>query len=180
MGTISIWHWAIVLGVVGVFAGLAIWAVMSARSGALGAQPVGFGGWLLLLAIGQCLGPILTLAQWAQSFDGYDKVLQLPNGAIAIAGETLLNGGLIAFQIFTAVMLLRKRKNFPKLYAIQWVLLLGLPFADWIMISFVLNVPLRDVVDPDDVRKIATSSAALGLWVWYVFVSVRVRNTFVN
>lgn len=73
MGTFSIWHWAIVLLLIGV---PVFFAVRSAAKPSQNPESlVGFGGWLMLLAIGQTLSPLRTLADFGNSADGYQQLM---------------------------------------------------------------------------------------------------------
>ncbi|MBZ9962956.1 hypothetical protein [Mesorhizobium sp. BR1-1-2] len=84
----SIWHWAIVLLLIGV---PVFFAVRSASKPSQNPEQLaGFGGWLMLLAIGQTLAPFRTLADLFSSSEGYRQLLLLPNGPLAVCGEIVL------------------------------------------------------------------------------------------
>jgi len=75
-----IWHWAIVLRLIGV---PVFFAVRSATKPSRNPDSLaGFGGWLLLLAIGQTLAPFRTLADLFSSSEGYQQLLPLPKRPI--------------------------------------------------------------------------------------------------
>ena len=68
-----IWHWAILLLLIGV---PVFFAVRSARKPSQDKSDlVGFGGWLLLLALGQTVSPLRTLGEFAASIEGYKQLM---------------------------------------------------------------------------------------------------------
>ena len=88
MGSFSIWHWAILLLLIGV---PVFFAVRSAAKPSQNpAALVGFGGWLMLLAIGQTLSPLRSLAQLSSSMEDYQKLMTLPNGTLAALSVSVI------------------------------------------------------------------------------------------
>ena len=59
----------------------------------------GFGGWLLLLVIGQCLGVLRTIVAIANGVPGYQNVWTLRNGPTAIVGEVALFSAMLCLQL---------------------------------------------------------------------------------
>ena len=83
------WHWAILLLLIGV---PVFFATRSARKRPRPPKDLeGFGGWLMLLAIGQSLSPLRTLLELARSVKDYQRLITLPNGPLAVYGEAALN-----------------------------------------------------------------------------------------
>ncbi|TGR96207.1 hypothetical protein EN852_036910, partial [Mesorhizobium sp. M2E.F.Ca.ET.209.01.1.1] len=102
----SIWHWAIVLLLVGV---PVFFAVRSAAGPSQNpCDLVGFGGWLMLLAIGQTLAPFRTMAELFSSSEGYRQLMTLPNGPLAVCGEIVLLLGFTLLQLVVLVAMLRR------------------------------------------------------------------------
>ncbi|TPN48795.1 MULTISPECIES: DUF2569 family protein [unclassified Mesorhizobium] len=176
MGAFSVWHWAIVLLLIGVP------VFFAARSAAKPSQNpealVGFGGWLMLLAIGQALSPLRTLADFANSADGYQQLMALSNGPLAVYGEVALNLAFLALQLVVLVSMLRKSRRFPQLFLLQWLAIPVVFVLDTIWISSILGVPVNQVLAGDALAASIASFVAAGIWVAYVYRSVRVRNTF--
>ena len=105
-----IWHWAIVLRLIGV---PVFFAVRSATKPSRNPDSLaGFGGWLLLLAIGQTLAPFRTLADLFSSSEGYQQLLPLPNGPLAVCGEIVLSLGFTLLQLIVLVAMLRRSPRF--------------------------------------------------------------------
>ncbi|ESY91989.1 DUF2569 family protein [Mesorhizobium australicum] len=176
MGTFSIWHWAIVLLLIGV---PVVFAVRSAAKPSQNPEVlVGFGGWLMLLAIGQTLSPLRTLAHFANSADGYQKIMTLPNGSLAVYGEVALNLAFLALQLVVLVSMLRRSRRFPQLFLCQWFAIPAVFILDTIWTSSILGVPVNEVLAGDALATPIASFVVTGIWAAYVYKSVRVRNTF--
>ncbi|TPM41780.1 DUF2569 family protein [Mesorhizobium sp. B2-3-4] len=173
----SIWHWVIVLLLIGVPVFFAVRS--SARPSQNAEQLVGFGGWLMLLAIGQTLSPLRTIADLANSIEGYQQLMPLPNGPVAVYGEVALNLAFLALQLVVLVFMLRRSRRFPRLFLLQWLSIPVVFILDTILIASVLDVPLNQALAGGDALAAPIISLVVtGLWVAYVFKSVRVRNTF--
>jgi hypothetical protein len=176
MGAFSIWHWAIVLLLIGV---PVFFAVRSATKPSQDpAALVGIGGWLMLLAIGQTLSPLRTLADFANSADGYQKLMILPNGTMAVYGEVALNLAFLALQLVVLVSMLRRSHRFPQLFLLQWFAIPVVFILDTIWVASILGVSVKQVLAGDALVAPIASFVGTGIWVAYVYKSVRVRNTF--
>ncbi|MER9055068.1 DUF2569 family protein [Mesorhizobium sp. M0195] len=173
---ISIWHWAILLLLIGVPVFFAV------RSAAKPLQDpsalVGFGGWLMLLAIGQCLAPFRTLAELFSSSGGYRQLMTLPNGALAVYGEVALLLAFLVLQLVVFVAMLRRSSRFKQLFLYQWFAIPIVFILDTTWISAVMSAPVSLVLAGDALVMPAVSFVLTGIWVAYVYKSVRVRNTF--
>ena len=142
------------------------------------AKPLeGFGGWLILPVIGVSLAPVRTLVDAATSVVSYGQVLGLPNGRLVVGIEVALNLVLLTLQIVVLVAMFRRRATFPKLFTWLWIAAVVLPFVDLVAVALLLNVPLAALFDSDMVR-VLVGAVVMGLWVWYMHASVRVKNTF--
>jgi hypothetical protein len=178
MGSLSIWHLAILIVALGLV--IAVIVISVRRAPKPGIELSGFGGWLLLLAIGQTLAPLRTLSILAQSADGYSALQDssVPNATLAIFAEVGLLIGFVAFQLFIIVSMYRKRHFFPRLFFYQWIAGVCIPIADWMLVSALFHIPLSSLVTTRDVIGVLGAGLIVGIWVWYVARSVRVRNTF--
>src|SRR5262245_40106218 len=111
MASFSIWHWVIVLLIIGVPVGLIIWS--SRRKTSTEGAPVGFGGWLLLLAIAQTISPFRTLAETGKTLEEvYDQLMAFPSGRVVLYGELALTAVVVTLQIVTTVLMYRKSTLF--------------------------------------------------------------------
>ena len=52
--------------------------------------------------------------------------------------------------------------------------------TDAAMVSVMFNVPIEKVMDGQALGEFIVLIIGYGIWWWYVSVSVRVKNTFVN
>ena len=143
------------------------------------APPSGFGGWLILPVIGLCLSPIRTLYDMLMSIKDYEIVARIPNGTFLIIFEVALNVGYLALQIWVLVVMFGRRTSFPMWFTWLWAAALFLPVLDLLVIMAVTKLPPDQIVDAATVKSFA-GALVMGLWVWYMHVSVRVKNTFTN
>ncbi|RWM15389.1 MAG: DUF2569 domain-containing protein [Mesorhizobium sp.] len=170
----SVWHWAILLLLIGV---PVFFAVRSATSQAP-AGLVGFGGWLMLLAIVQALTSLGTLAAFGSSSDSYKRLMALPNGTLAVYGEVALLLAFLVLQVVVFVAMLRRSYRFKQLFLYQWFAIPIVFVLDTVWISAVLGIPVSQVLTGNALIAPIVSFALTGIWVAYVYKSVRVRNTF--
>jgi hypothetical protein len=170
------WHWIVLLLLIGV---PAFFAVRAARKPSKRPTDLeGFGGWLMLLAIGQSLSPLRTLVELARSVKDYQRLITLPNGPLAVYGETALNLAFLVLQLVVLISMLRRSQNFPKLFICQWFAIPILFILDTVWISRILGIPMNQLLDGDTLISAVIAVATTGLWAAYVYRSVRVRNTF--
>ncbi|MER8961458.1 DUF2569 family protein [Mesorhizobium sp. M0701] len=173
---ISIWHWAIVLLLIGVPVFFAV------RSAAKPLQDtsalVGFGGWLMLLAILQAFSPLRTLVSLGSSSEGYRQLMTLPNGTLAVYGEIALLLAFVVFQVVVLFAMLLRSYRFKQLFLYQWFAIPIVFILDAVWISAVMSAPVSLVLEWDALVMPAVSFVLTGIWVAYVYKSVRVRNTF--
>jgi Protein of unknown function (DUF2569) len=138
----------------------------------------GFGGLLLLLAIGQTLVPFRTLLGIGQSFGSLEPLSALPNGRAVFYAELALNLLLLVFSCVVTAAMWRRSPQFPRLFTWQWLAALVIAFLEPALVAGATGLPAATLYsDPEVVRTMA-QAAAMGVWVWYVRKSVRVRNTF--
>ncbi|WP_292317444.1 DUF2569 family protein [Mesorhizobium sp.] len=176
MGSFSILHWAIVLLLIGV---PVFFALRSASKPSQNPSDlVGFGGWLMLLAIGQVLSPFRTLAELFSSSEGYKQLIPLPNGPLAVCGEIVLLLAFAGLQVVVLFAMLRCSPRFKGLFLCQWIPIPVVFILDAVWTSTVLGIPISQILAADALVAVIVSFALTGIWVAYVYRSIRVRNTF--
>jgi hypothetical protein len=153
-------------------------------------SPVGLGGWLVLVGIGLFVAPIslamFLLTTFTPSFqDGTWEALTSPDGwayhplwAPLLIFEMVGNGVFILLGLYLLVLYFGRRSRFPKLYIACVFANLVFIFVDAWLGSFVL--PDEPMFDVETAGEIGKSLIAAAIWVPYMRVSKRVRNTFVN
>jgi hypothetical protein len=150
--------------------------------------PRGLGGWLVLVGLGLLLSPLFILASLIQFYvllftDGSWAILTTPGseayhptlGPLLIS-ELVVNCAFLVAQIWLLVLFYKCSRGFPKLFI--WVALLRLLFVlvDAWVASSVLS---EGRIDADTTRDIVRSAVPVVIWVPYMLVSRRVKNTFV-
>jgi hypothetical protein len=141
--------------------------------------PEGFGGWLLLVVIGQWLGFFGQLMAFIWTLPTWVGQWRDPALHRATMGEAGLSVGLLAFMLYTAIMMNMKRREFPTLFRIEVALFVIVPLLSiwWVARS------TGAVVDKATFAGIATQAVAATIGasfsILYSVRSARVRNTFI-
>jgi hypothetical protein len=140
----------------------------------------GIGGWLILMAIGQVVGPIQILTGMIEEFGS------VPEGTaarypLAFIGDGGMRLAYVAFLAYVAVQFFKTRAAFPNLFIVSYIVGLALPFVVgvWVTATTGINT-LANLATPDFLKVYAPGAVVGAIWVTYVVNSVRVRNTFVN
>ncbi|WP_352779644.1 DUF2569 family protein [Mesorhizobium sp. M0571] len=172
----SVWHWVILILLIGVPVFVAVRSATKPSQNPTGL--VGIGGWLMLLAIVQALSSLRTLAVLGSSSDGYRQLMTLPNGALAAYGEIALLLAFLVLQLVVFVAMLRRSYRFKQLFLYQWLAIPIVFILDTMWISAVMGAPVSLVLAGDALVLPIVTFVLTGIWVAYVYKSVRVRNTF--
>ena len=148
---------------------------------ASGAPPEGFGGMLLYLAIVQWLGVVIVAARLLWRMPPWQDYVDAPQAHASSIAETIGHLAALAFVLWAAVSMARRRRLFPILLRIELALLAVLPvmelfFAPTETDSYVTAPKLWIAIA---LRIVATGLFAAALFV-YSLRSERVRNTFVR
>lgn len=146
--------------------------------------PSGIGGWLILLAIGVVISPLRLLAEYSLMMEqagGFmaivDALSAYPAAQILIWVEAIANYVLVGAFIYVAVLFFRKKKQFPLYYQILLVANLAFVLVDAVIGGIILDVPIFDI---DTVKTLFSGTVAAAIWIPYVRMSKRVRNTFIR
>ena len=140
----------------------------------------GIGGWLILMGIGQVLGPLQILSGMISEYGS------LPDGMFAripaaFVGDAALRLGFVGFLVYTAFLFFNKRAAFPRMFIISYIVGLVLPFAVAAWVSATSGVSTMGNLATSDFLWTYLPGAAVGaIWVSYVLNSKRVANTFVE
>ena len=150
----------------------------------------GIGGWLILVAVGIVFTPIkkimvkITLYPEIFSTGVWEDLTTQGNEAYSplwapsIIGEILFSCGLIIVLLYMAYLFFAKSRNFPKWYVVIAIINVQFIAAD----AFIINMflPSQSIFDPGTIREFLRSVITLVVWVPYMFVSKRVRATFIK
>lgn len=153
--------------------------------------PAGLGGWLVLVAIGRILGPLILLNAIYQIFSVYFKsgmLTQLSDSDSSMYSalwkpmaffELIGNVVLLGLSVLLIVLFFMKKKQFPMAYIGMMVLNVLIMLVDLIFIYQIqkaLGLDLNITATSQLIAAIVTS----GVWIPYMLVSKRVKNTFIR
>lgn len=93
------------------------------------ADLAGIAGWLVIIAIGQVLGPLRLLVSLGQYYEKLDKSI-VEHFPIVVWGEAALNASLFLLAVSTAVLFFSHSRKFPTFFIWQWLAVIILPFID--------------------------------------------------
>jgi hypothetical protein len=141
--------------------------------------PEGFGGWLLLIAIGQWLGVFGALVQLLLELPGYAGQWGDPSMRRAVIGDAGLDVAMLAFMFYVTVMMSMKRREFPTLFRIQLALLVVVPLLSTWWVSFSTGKPLESLDFTATAVNAVIATIGASLSILYSLRSQRVRNTFI-
>ena len=147
---------------------------------------VGIGGWLILVAIGQVLGPIRALFSIGNYYLNELDTSLFDAFPLTVYGEIALNAAFFAFSIFTAIMFFRHSRLFPRLFILQWILIGTLPLIDvaWVAITAAIYTGESFTeflnMDLSDIGQVIGAIIFGPIWIAYTLRSRRVKNTFVK
>jgi hypothetical protein len=139
----------------------------------------GFGGWLLLVAIGQWLGVFGTLGDFLMELPNYAAQWSDPAVRRGVVGEAALDAGLVAFMLYTAIMMNMKRHEFPTLFRLQLALVVVLPVLSILWMSRSTGHPLGTLDFAATAAQAVVGVIGASISILYSLRSERVRNTFV-
>jgi hypothetical protein len=144
----------------------------------------GFAGWLAFLAAMQWLAVLHTLGDLSLSL-GQDKLSAVASANASWraghAAAIVLQVLLFLFVLWCAIVMHRKSRLFPRLFRLEMVLLLLVPLANALMVTWEgehgRTSPMVEVVYW---VRVAVFAPAAGIGYVYSLRSVRFRNTFVR
>jgi transglutaminase-like putative cysteine protease len=157
------------------------------RPSGAGDDPVGLGGWLVLVGIGVCLSPVMLLygllkdtgtyglSTWAQlTTPGtpHYHSLYAPVLLLELIGPIIL----VVFACLQAWLFFQRRRWFPAVFVALAVARVSYDWLDAILANGIPAVNERGVAWAVHVRNLFV----LSIWIAYMFRSRRVQNTFVR
>jgi hypothetical protein len=142
-------------------------------------RPEGFGGWLLLIAIGQWLGVFGQLAQLLLALPDYASRWSDLTMRRGIMGEAGLDLAVFAMMLYTAIMMSMKRREFPTVFRLQLALLVVVPMLSTWWTSTSAGKPIEGLEFAGTAVQAVAGVIGASLSILYSLRSERVRNTFI-
>jgi ABC-type spermidine/putrescine transport system permease subunit I len=154
------------------------------------AGPAGLAGWLIILAIGLFATPIRLSNYLWQTFspifrNGTWRELTSPDSASyhffwgpLLIAEIAINILFIVGAIYLLFIFFRKSRRFPNLFILFVVSNLAFVLVDAVAIRIVL--PEEPILDSATARELGKALFGAIIWVPYMLLSKRVKNTFVR
>jgi hypothetical protein len=151
--------------------------------------PAGIGGWLILVVIALCVTPIrlvflLVTTHLPIFTSGQFSVLTDPDSAAydplwqpLLIMEVVGNLGMAVTAVVALVLMFRKSRAFPKLMIGYYLFNLIFILTDYFVANMIPAVRLA--ADPALVGEVTKSLVGSLIWLPYMCVSKRVKNTFV-
>lgn len=144
--------------------------------------PVGLGGWLILPILG-LFGSIIFTGKSILEILPVIQDLQaaepgtLPAGLLEFIWiEVAANAVIILAVLWTLFLLFQRSRLFPKVYIFFMAFSAVVVIGDSLVAIYMFDVD----AGPTVVRDLVRSVVGCAIWIPYMLVSVRVRNTFVN
>lgn len=151
------------------------------------AGPSGLGGWLVLVTLGAIFRPAyqvyaffsgtLTLdaATWANVTQPGSAAYH-PLWEPFLMADAALSAGMIPLSVLTLVLLFRKRTSFPAFQILSMVL--AALYLGGITLCFSRLPGIEPAIMQETVQSFGKACTSAVIWVPYLLVSKRVRNTF--
>ncbi|HUM14656.1 MAG TPA: DUF2569 domain-containing protein [Candidatus Nitrosotalea sp.] len=152
--------------------------------------PKGIGGWLLLLAVGVCLSPLLIFKgivsnlgvisgeAW-QAITTVGEPAYHPLFGPLVIGETLVQLSLLAVSVVNLVCFFTKNRRFPSLMASLLITTVAYLVVDTLLASMIVPPAYRGKMG-EQVGDIVRVAIPAFIWLTYLRRSRRVQNTFVR
>lgn len=149
--------------------------------------PKGLGGWLILVGFGLCKTLIISLPQF---FKTYAELIfsgdwiKLSQESVApwfpffILFEFLGSVASIVFALIATIYFFRKSKKFKKWYVVFLGFNACFMLLDLIIVYQIAGA--QDLIDHEIFTVVGGALVGALIWIPYVMVSERVRNTFVR
>jgi hypothetical protein len=153
-------------------------------------QPRKFGGILILVCIAVWISPISILyylistlpstfstQTWNILTDQSSQVYS-PYWAPIFVGEFLYNIIFLLLSVYVMIIMSRKKRNFPKIFAIITIISTAFIFADSYFIALASHS--NALMDNERSKEFSISLISCLIWIPYLFLSKRSKQTFIN
>jgi hypothetical protein len=153
-------------------------------------EPKGLGGWLILVGIGLFITPFFIMASLLVDYvpiftEGYWEIMTTPGSegyhplwAPVLTFEIIGNTFFILFGIALVILFFTKSPRFPKLLIVFYASNLLFIAFDLVWAS---GIPAVSAMDNfDSIKELVQAIVKCAIWIPYMLVSKRVKNTFVR
>lgn len=148
---------------------------------------VGIGGWLILVAIGQILGPLIFLSRQVTEFTKLDSSVWTLY-PITFYGEAALSASFFVLVIYTSYLFFKKSRFFPRYFVYSYAAAVLLFPIDSIFVALTfsaytgrpIEVFLTPMMTPELLGQLTGAIIFAAIWIAYIKKSKRVANTFVE
>jgi transglutaminase-like putative cysteine protease len=153
-------------------------------------EPRPIGGWLCLVGLGILLSPLRCLYDIWQSPQFFNRsfwsALFVLSGTvrnfllgILSAGELVYNCALLVYLILIIILFFKRRTIFPIAAISLYLLVLVVQACDLAVVAALKIKPITAAEGAQYGREIFQAVVAAAIWVPYLFLSKRVKETFV-
>ena len=142
-------------------------------------EPAGISGWLILPAIGTVIAPLWTLktvVDLLAAVFGPDWDRTAPSIQKLIIGEVVVNTLSAAAWAFVAFLLFKQKKLFPAAFIAMCAFSLFSTYFDIIIANSIVGIRWES----GDSTTILKPLLYAAIWIPYMVLSRRVKNTFIN
>lgn len=150
----------------------------------------GLGGWLVLVGIGICLRPLLSLVSTTRImlpfFDlntwealtlstsaGYQ-----PMWAFVIVAEYTINLFLLATSILLVFLFFAKKRRFAPVFVTMLAAMFILPLVDHVFLARLVQIDMTREASFESIKEMVQVFIQAAIWIPYALLSKRVKYTF--
>ena len=150
------------------------------------AGPTGIGGWLVLPIVGLVLTLFRGLLSILDFGDLEGIADRLTQAQVTFVIAEIVGHFLIQFLLPLALLVLlsQKKRSFPRVYVVWALLAAAFLVGDLIVADMLFGEVFAsgaaEMFDEETIRALASTAILVVVWVPYMLVSRRVKNTFVN
>lgn len=143
----------------------------------------GFGGWLILAAIGHFLSPIRAAIELYPVYSQVEYGTLPPEFQTLLYVEIALNALFMIWSWANIVLMVTLNRFFPASWIALAIGSLILMVGDAIAVKTLLDslgqpMTWEEVFDPDTIREIARTVVSAAIWIPYALIAKRVNVTY--
>ena len=136
----------------------------------------GIGGWLWFPIIAAAVAPVATLHSLYSLAGNFSEIMNRPLDARAfVLLLAVVSIGFLIGWLYALVLLVRRRRRFPRLYIVLTLWSLAVFTIAWLITTLYF-----ESFELAEFLKTGAQELARAIWIPYLLLSRRVRNTFVN